>query len=87
MVLAAATGKTGPEARPHPQALQRIREVMGEIGTREYVNLGTMLRVLWRFQSQARYNRRDAWRNAVDGALAWVDSPALLHELRNCDIL
>lgn len=87
IVLAAATGKTGPEARPHPQALQRIREVMGEIGTREYVNLGVMLRVLWRFQSQARYNRRDAWRNAVDGALAWVDSPALLHELRNCDIL
>lgn len=82
-VLAAATGRTGPEARPHPQAAQRIRDMLVEMGARECVNVGGLIRIIWRFSEQARFSRREAWGGALCRALAWVDSPALRQEIKD----
>lgn len=83
MVLAAATGRTGPESRPHPQAAQRIRSILVEMGARDYVNLGGLLRVIKRFSEQARFSRKEAWAAALNRAFAWVDSGALRQEIRD----
>ncbi len=82
MVQSAALGRTGPEARPHPQALQRVRVALAEMGVDAYVNLGVIIRSVAAFRDAARAARRGRWDSALDRALSWVDSTALQAELR-----
>ena len=82
-VNAAAQGLSGREARPHPQALQRLREALQKMEgeASQFINLGTLVRVLVQFRDAARGVRRPAWNAAVARALGWLDSEALRHDL------
>ena len=82
MVSAAALGRTGPEARPHPQAAQRIREALAALDARAYVNLGVVFRQVVVFRDGTRLARRAKWDAAVERVLSWIDSPGLQSELR-----
>lgn len=82
MVQSAALGRTGPEARPHPQALQRVRAALADLGVDAYVNLGVTIRSVAAFRDAARASRRGRWDAALERALSWVDSTALQVELR-----
>ncbi|MCD0166452.1 hypothetical protein, partial [Deinococcus sp. 12RED42] len=61
----------------------RIRDILVEMGVRDYVNLGGLLRVIKRFSEQARFSRKEAWAAALNRAFAWVDSGALRQEIRD----
>ncbi|MVN88324.1 hypothetical protein GO986_16380 [Deinococcus sp. HMF7620] len=82
LVRAAATGQTGPESRPHPNAHQRIRATVTSLEVSGFVNLGHAIRALAAFRSGARTSRQSVWTEALDRALSWVDSTALREDLR-----
>lgn len=80
-VSSAAQGLTGREARPHPQALQRLREALQRLEATQFVNLGSLIRALIHFRDAARLARRPTWNAAIDRALGWLDSEALRQDL------
>lgn len=77
MVQSAIRGSTGPESQPHPMATQRIREALNEIGVSTHVNVGGTIRTLQAFRQSARFDRQEAWANAVRRALEWIDTPSI----------
>lgn len=82
LVLSAVTGHTGPESRPHPSTHQRIRDALSELGVSNAVNLGYVILALISFRAGARASRQASWTEALERALAWVDSATLREDLR-----
>ncbi|GGB69021.1 hypothetical protein [Deinococcus soli (ex Cha et al. 2016)] len=82
LVMSAVTGHTGPESRPHPSTHQRIRDAVAALGVSTSVNLGHAILALITFRAGARASRLASWTDALDRALAWVDSVTLREDLR-----
>lgn len=78
-VESAATGEYIPL---HRQSRERIKAALAALGHPQVINIGIALRVLAQARASAAANEQPAWNNALERALAWVDSDVLRSDLR-----